>query len=1475
MQPVTLEDIFVNLVIVKEEEQRKQEQEKLSKAQWDSLKGEEYCLGLHHTDEDIPKSKQPITLKDLFKIRKILKPAKDNILQSASSSSAQSNLPQLIEIIKEPKKLLLLGRAGIGKSTLCQYLCYQSANPDSEKRLLVEFAWVFHIELKRLVNDFPKEHSATKTISQILFCYYWKGFNLSEEDSQSLWNAIQAEGKPILFLLDGYDEVAHLQHPLVEEVLLAQPYYLLTSRPYAVQTIQKKLKTEESEVLENIGLLPSDIRLYIDKYFTGRYPNLDAKEQLNIWLDKQVTIRSMCAIPIYLELLCNIWVSAEGQQLRDQSLINSTDLYEKMVDKLIKNMLIKIGHQAESLENNAWRERTESILVYIFLGRLALAGLRQDNKQLIIEHHVFQDCYDKLREEVFTFPENSKDIASSNFVSSGAKGTELKHGLKRLIDNEQQLPIHEMDLMGKLLAAGFLKNIDSSKGRINNSCYFLHLSFQEYFAALNLSQNLEAYENFIVEFKYDSSWQLVWIFVAGLLRNQKEKEKEKLKLYLSLLQNKEGQDKEGCDLLEDYELGLLISCYEEAFNPECFEIWQPILNRICGYSDKLYLWHKKNNDLTIRQQFFVKSLNQTRNFYKQSNLWGELKKDLAVENRESLSWSQTSIFVSACDFIRGEKIEVFSQDIIDLLITCSTHKDRVINYSAREVLGKIQLPNALNEQVTVHQATSSQLELSEEIENHLNDDDMKVRIISIEKIKDLDLISENIIVALVNNLKNEELRKTVLSTISNLVEKDKIDRDFTQATLSSLITIKKLSKKLLDTEWSVRQNAIELFIDLGEALVDKSLLERLIEKLASDSLEEQQSAALIINALGKIGAIDELEPIISNSKLLCKLLADVGSKKLKMCEASAEAVGRLLALTYSDFHESVKNVVRSLRENLHIEWGAKEIISDAQGIHRILYTMYSNRSYRYLHQEQLFIIIVGQFGTNISRRILRKLIANLGNIRQKVRTAAQITIRQLIMQRNNSNILQALIEILEDKLDHNNWAERVLAMEVISNCNEPISTSFNIKNLFTKLIQNLESNDWRICAAAIAAASALLKQVIKINNSRSVLQNDLTSLSIINTIAQEIVNNLTKHLLHSKYLIRKKAALALSGFNTTLITEEQAEPLLRALVENLRYRNVTSRVRGKLFDIMPNSKVVNLILFSLYAVFYMFVTALWQGLNVVLGQYFQQDASLIISIQTISCFIYVIWAGSNSDLFFSRHKESWEVQMAVIQALGNLASMVNVDLEKKFEIIQNLSKCLEHENAELRHHTIDTLGKIHVAQFSRLDIGCKLVKLQMLVKLKKIVAAQDKSNHVLELIATLPLEAAFKEWASSFDIITNLTVVPMLVLIALCSNATIQVVYNQEKSNFGLIIYSSQENYYRTVKKDIELDRFQADILKEWIPKHVNFIRQGNWSKAFSSPVAPLYDRLRDNCRRFFANQSPEEHELTQVAVVNNRRFIC
>ena len=115
----------------------------------------------------------------------------------------------------------------------------------------------------------------------------------------------------------------------------------------------------------------------------------------------------------------------------------------------------------------------------------------------------------------------------------------------------------------------------------------------------------------------------------------------------------------------------------------------------------------------------------------------------------------------------------------------------------------------------------------------------------------------------------------------------------------------------------------------------------------------------------------------------------------------------------------------------------------------------------------------------------------------------------------------------------------------------------------------------------------------------------------------------------------------------------------------------------------------------------------------------------------------------------------------------------------------------------------------------------------------------------------------------------------MLVLIALCSNATIQVVYNQEKSNFGLIIYSSQENYYRTVKKDIELDRFQADILKEWIPKHVNFIRQGNWSKAFSSPVAPLYDRLRDNCRRFFANQSPEEHELTQVAVVNNRRFIC
>jgi len=525
LPPLSLAEIFVNLVIVNEKDQRSLEEDRLSAAETGVIKDEERCLGLLNSYEDIRKNKKPIALEDLF----------------ANEWQAQRN---------EIKKILLLGRAGIGKSTLCRYLAYRWSATSDKNKLLVEFDWVFHIELKRLVNDFPKEHAATKTISQILFCYYWKKQGLSESGAERLWNVILSLKKRVLFLLDGYDEVAYLQHPLVDE-LLRQSNYLLTSRPYAANALQSQLGSDKNAaILENIGLLPRDIEKYINNYFTIRQVDLKAMHELIEWLIEHPAVHAMCAIPIYLELLCNIW-STDRASLQTWGDIQLVNLYNLLVEKLLKRMIGRIDPSNlkgfREMDSVALCQLPDIVVAKSYLSRLAFEALNLKKGRLLISGEL---CI-KVREEL------RREVAANN------KGN-------LIVPFDYDWDFYEDDLKQKvkspdliqhiLIKGGVLKNIGNSGDMSKNKFYFLHLSIQEYFAALFLSQNIESHEGFIREYKYDPAWQLVWSLVAGLLKDHAEK----LMYFFNILLA------EPRDLWGQYEVILLAQCLEA-----------------CGWNDKL------------------------------------------------------------------------------------------------------------------------------------------------------------------------------------------------------------------------------------------------------------------------------------------------------------------------------------------------------------------------------------------------------------------------------------------------------------------------------------------------------------------------------------------------------------------------------------------------------------------------------------------------------------------------------------------------------------------------------------------------------------------------------------------------------------------------------------------------------------------------------------------------------------------------
>ena len=521
--PMQLKDIFVNLVIVKEQQQKEREQKTVGETDPTTVKAEGRCLGLLNTQEDIREDKSPIALSDLFKLRKVLVPTKENSKPTTSEFS---------------KKLLLLGRAGIGKSTLCRYLAYQWAKGE----LLSEFSWVFHIDLKRLANDLPKEHSINKTLAQLLHHYHWRYLDMTETQAELLWQSIQTKKEPILFLLDGYDEIAHLQYPLVEQMLLSQPYYLLTSRPYAIRSKRKDV----DEVLENIGLLPPDIEKYIDKYFTHRSPNKKAKQQLNIWLNKQTSVRSMCAIPIYLELLCNIWITDRKDIQQAQDHLGITDLYNLLVERLLKRMLSKMDPSNlkgyADMDKVAFYQEPDVIIVRSYLAKLAFDGLNHNEGRLLISGQLFVEIREFIQNQLTNLvneqPQQLELITPDNFNW---------HRHKKVWKQRAALPnLHE-----HLLKGGFLKNIGDSGDISKNNYSFLHLSFQEYFAALYyVTHNLKAHHDFILKYKNQYSYDSVWPFVSGLLTN----DISMLKIFLDLLIEKSQ------DIFGKHHLLLLIKC---------------------------------------------------------------------------------------------------------------------------------------------------------------------------------------------------------------------------------------------------------------------------------------------------------------------------------------------------------------------------------------------------------------------------------------------------------------------------------------------------------------------------------------------------------------------------------------------------------------------------------------------------------------------------------------------------------------------------------------------------------------------------------------------------------------------------------------------------------------------------------------------------------------------------------------------------
>ena len=223
-----------------------------------------------------------------------------------------------------PKKIVVVGQGGIGKSTFSQKLAVDWAK--GEKEALKKFDLLLVIKLRDVcgIGEF----------NEILLA---SGLLPFDESAQvdCLHHYILEHQDRVLILFDGYDEYDRAQdttsdvYKIIAGKMLRGCHVVVTSRPSKVDQVKKFMHTQ----CKIRGFTYWDIG-----QFASRYVGEGQSESFINYLLKQDII-GMASIPLMLLFLCLLWKGRKAKPLPR----SRTQLYEEVVQCIIDHCYTKVS----------------------------------------------------------------------------------------------------------------------------------------------------------------------------------------------------------------------------------------------------------------------------------------------------------------------------------------------------------------------------------------------------------------------------------------------------------------------------------------------------------------------------------------------------------------------------------------------------------------------------------------------------------------------------------------------------------------------------------------------------------------------------------------------------------------------------------------------------------------------------------------------------------------------------------------------------------------------------------------------------------------------------------------------------------------------------------------------------------------------------------------------------------------------------
>ena len=388
----------------------------------------------------------------------------------------------------ENKKVLIIGRPGIGKTLFCtKFLRDWAFN-----HRLFNAEWHFDFAL---LLKFRRFNSEEKLSLRELFLR--AEFSPPECLNDEVWSYILKNPDKLLILFDGFDEfsdtesfranqpvstsgeqtmlLSALFYNIVKENFLPGATVLTTTRPTAVRYLTG-VRSYFQRTFEIVGFASEQVEEYVDN-FTKNAAKKDTGKKIWEHISTNINIFTLCYVPVNLFIVCSCLLEV----LKFENLSAGVGLPTKLTK--IYQMATKLfffRHNEQYRDKPLHRENIEGEDPPEFkpLAKIAFDGIRE--KKLI-----------------FTSNEVTNDVAESA----------LFH---RLPDRQTDPFKHEAQFC------------------------FIHLTMQEFLAAKHVVDTMKEAElrTFVADHINNGEWQMVLQFVAGLLGDG---DKPSINLFAELL----------------------------------------------------------------------------------------------------------------------------------------------------------------------------------------------------------------------------------------------------------------------------------------------------------------------------------------------------------------------------------------------------------------------------------------------------------------------------------------------------------------------------------------------------------------------------------------------------------------------------------------------------------------------------------------------------------------------------------------------------------------------------------------------------------------------------------------------------------------------------------------------------------------------------------------------------------------------------